>query len=362
MNTFGKKYRITILGSSHGNLVGIVIEGLPAGVPLDINFINEELKKRRPGNSKITTPRQEQDKVIIETGIFRGKTTGDPILVYIRNKDVDSSYYEEIRDVPRPGHADLPARIKYRDQNDYRGGGRFSGRMTAALVIAGAIAQQILNKMGIHIISYAKEIGGFSVNPDLSNLDADFIYSEKNLVRTSSLHAAEKMITLIEAAKKQGDSIGGIVECVIRGLPIGVGEPFFDSMESMIAHMMFSIPAVKAIEFGTGFQAARMRGSQHNDPYRMDDEGRIVTLTNNAGGIIGGLSNGMPVIFRVAFKPPASIRVPQKTLHLKTKKIVQLQVRGRHDPCIVPRAVPVVTNATAIVLFDLLLRGGFVSL
>ncbi len=361
MNSFGVMYRVTIIGSSHGNLIGVVIDGIPPGFPLNINLINQELTRRRPGQSNMTTNRKERDEVVIETGTFRGKTTGDPLVAYVRNQDVDSSYYEDLKDHPRPGHADYTAKIKYRGANDYRGGGRFSGRLTAGLVIAGAIARQILSNFGIKVISHAKEIGGIQARVAIEELDEEVIYSPKNLVRTGDANAINPMIRSIEEARSMGDSIGGIVECGILNLPVGVGEPFFDSIESVIAHVMFSIPAVKGVEFGSGFNAARMRGSHHNDLFAVNDEGKVITLTNNAGGILGGISNGMPVIFRVAFKPPSSISIPQETLHLKTGKRKQLKVRGRHDPCIVPRAVPVVTNAAAMAILDLILRGGFLK-
>ncbi|MHA2503270.1 MAG: chorismate synthase [Candidatus Kariarchaeaceae archaeon] len=361
MNSFGERYRITLIGSSHGNLVGVTIDGVPPGFHIDLDKISSELERRRPGQSKVTTDRKEGDELIIEAGILNGTTTGEPIVAFVRNKDIDSSYYDEIKDTPRPGHADYPAFVKYKGANDYRGGGRFSGRMTVGLVIAGSIARQIMSLQGIDVIAYTKEINGISGNPSNYKLNEDFIYSDENIVRAADEGIIQDIIARITELKEHGNSCGGIVECQVLGLPVGVGEPWFDSIESKIAHMGFSIPAVKGIEFGSGFTAAKMTGQEHNDPYETDEEGNIVTRTNNAGGILGGLSNGMPVVYRIAFKPTSSVLNQQDTIDTTTGEATTLKVRGRHDPCIVPRAVPVVANATAVVIFDLILTGGLLQ-
>ncbi len=360
MNIFGTNYRIMLIGSSHGNLVGVVIDGVPAAEEIDIGEIEKDLMRRAPGQSKVTTQRKERDKLVIEAGILNGKTTGEPIVAFVRNKDVDSSYYDEIKDTPRPGHADYPAFVKYKGANDYRGGGRFSGRMTIGLVIAGSIAKQILRRKGVSILAYTKAIGSIDADVREENLKPSVVYDQENIVRSIDPELVSQMTEAISNAKKAGDSLGGIVECQIRGLPVGVGEPIFDSIESKLAHIAFSIPATKGIEFGSGFMAARMRGSEHNDPYIIED-GEIKTLSNNAGGILGGLSNGMPVVFRIAFKPTSSISIKQQTVNQLTKEKAELKVRGRHDPCIVPRAVPIVENSAAIVMLDLMLAGGFIG-
>ena len=357
MDRFGREFCITLIGSSHGSLVGVIIEGVPTGTMIDVDLINNELQRRRPGQSKITTERIEIDNVIIETGIIDGKATGEPILAYVRNKDVDSSYYDSIKDTPRPGHADYTNFVKYKGHHDHRGGGRASGRMTVGIVIAGAIAKQILKKIGIEVLSYTKSIAQLNARP--INITEEFIYAEENMVRVPDAKIIEPLIDYVTKIKDEGDSCGGIIECQVLGLPVGVGEPWFDSMESKISHLIFSIPAVKGIEFGSGFAASKMKGSEHNDEFTVDDEGNIVTETNNAGGILGGLSNGMPVIFRTVFKPTSSIKKEQKTVDLKDKTDVLFKMKGRHDPCIVPRAVPVVSNAAACVVLDLILCGGF---
>lgn len=340
-------------------MVGVIIDGTPPGIKIDVEIINQDLIKRRPGQSNITTDRDEPDKLIIETGIMNGLTTGEPITAFVRNKDIDSSYYEEIKYTPRPGHADYPATIKYKGMNDYRGGGRFSGRMTIGLVIAGSIAQQILMQKKIKIIAYTKEIGGIQDSNVNLNISKKYIYSQANLVRVADPNILESMVSKIREIKDQGDSVGGIIECIIEGLPVGVGEPWFDSIEAIISHMIFSIPAVKGIEFGNGFRAAKLLGSENNDPYFYDDNGEIKTARNNSGGILGGLSNGMPIIFRVAVKPTSSIAKTQQTVNITTHKETILKIRGRHDPCIVPRAVPVIENAAACTILDLMMVGGF---
>ncbi len=360
MNTFGTVFRTTLIGSSHGNLVGVIIEGIPPNLEIDISNIETFLARRAPGQSKVTTRRKEKDKLIVEAGLFKQRTTGEPFVAFVRNSDVDSSYYEEIKDTPRPGHADYPAFVKFEGANDYRGGGRFSGRMTIGLVIAGTIAKQLLKQVGIDVRAYTKEIAG--LESEVINTTEDYIYSEQNIVRVPDNEMIESVTNAIMKARKDGDSVGGIVECTINNLPVGVGEPIFDSIESKLSHIMFSIPAVKGVEFGSGFNAARMKGSEHNDEYFYNESQQIRTKTNNAGGILGGISNGMPVVFRVAFKPTSSIPKIQTTVNLQEKgKLESLKVRGRHDPCIVPRAVPVVECCAAIAIYDLMLQGGITT-
>lgn len=361
MNTLGSNYRVTLIGSSHGNLVGVVIDGVPPGCTISTDRINLALSRRAPGQSKVTTQRQEKDMLIIEAGLLDSKTTGEPFVAFVRNKDIDSTYYDEIKDTPRPGHADYPAFIKYKGANDYRGGGRFSGRMTIGLVIAGSIAKQILETQKITILAYTKAIGGLLAEPVEEMLLESAIYDETNIVRVANKEMIEPLSNAILQAKSEGDSLGGVVECQVLGLPVGVGEPIFDSIEGKLAHMVFGIPATKGVEFGSGFQAASMRGSEHNDAYYSDAENQILTKTNNAGGILGGLSNGMPVVFRVAFKPTSSISKNQETINRETKEQSTLKVRGRHDPCIVPRAVPVLEYSTATVILDLMLQGNLLG-
>jgi len=358
MNSFGKNYRITLIGSSHGNLVGVIIDGAPIGYEISTEQIKIELKKRRPNQSEITTPRDEKDILIIEAGIKDGKTNGEPIVAYVRNKDKDSTYYENIKNTPRPGHADFVANTKYEGFNDPKGGGRFSGRMTLGLVIAGSISRQILEKLNISFKSYTKEIGPIIGKKNI--LSDDEIYDKTNLVRAADPNVIDDMKSHILEIKNQGDSCGGIIETIIKGLPIGVGEPWFESIESKLSSIIFSIPAVKGIEFGRGFQASKMKGSEHNDQMNFDENNQMKYLSNNAGGIIGGLSNGERIIFRVAFKPTSSISIKQQTVDVKSGKITNLEVKGRHDPCIVPRAVPVVQNTSAIAILDLMIEGNLI--
>lgn len=321
MNSFGRIFRISIFGESHGESVGIVIDGCPAGLSLTIEDFLADLERRKGGTQKGTTPRQEEDIPIFKSGIFNNKTTGAPITILFENKNIRSSDYEKQKDVPRPGHADFVARKKFGGNEDYRGSGHFSGRLTVALVAAGVIAKKLLDKVKIE--AKILEIGG----------EADL---EKGL----------------QKAIDNKDSIGGIIECRVNGLPIGLGEPFFDSAESLLSHIVFAIPAVRGIEFGTGFAAARMFGSQHNDAIE-NMEGK--TKTNHAGGVVGGLTNGNELVFRIAIKPTSSTPKEQTTLNWETEKVEAVSVKGRHDLCIALR-VPVILEAvTAIVLADLLL-------
>ncbi len=357
MNEFGVKYRIGIFGSSHGPCVGAKVDGCPAGEKVSEAIIQTELDRRAPGKGAVTTPRMERDRVELLSGLLDGKATGGTIVGLIRNKDVDSSAYDAFQRVPRPGHADYPAAVKYKGLHDHRGGGQFSGRMTAGLVIAGAIARQVLDRRGVRVLAQTVQIGSVTLDRQIPLSQAEKIV-RKSAVGCADRVTAARMTEEIVRAHEEKDSVGGIVRCTVIGLPVGVGEPFFGSIESMMAAMMYSIPGVKGVDFGAGFGCASTRGSENNDPYAIRGE-RIVTKTNNAGGILGGLSTGMPVEFRVAFKPTSSIARPQMSVDIKDMSAVELNVKGRHDPCIVPRAVPVVENSAAAVVLDLMLQGGF---
>ena len=356
MNTFGSRYRTTIFGTSHGPFVGCTIEGLRAGTPIDPRLVQVQLDRRRPGQSLLTSQRKEEDRVEFAEGLRAGTATGEPIVAIIGNEDVQSKSYAENARVPRPGHGDFTAVMKYGGKTDLRGGGQLSGRMTAPLVVSGAIARQVLEAKSIQFFAHAAQIGRVTadaVTP--KQIEANV---ERTPVRCADLEAADRMIAEIEEARKGRDSVGGVIEGMVTGLPPGIGEPFFDSVESSLAHLLFSIPGVKAVDFGAGFRSAAMRGSEHNDPF-MIEGGRVVTATNHAGGILGGITNGMPVTFRVAVKPTASIATPQQSVDLETMTPTEIIVTGRHDPCIVPRAVPVVENVAAMMILDLMIVGGF---
>ena len=354
-NSLGQLFTITSFGESHGSVVGVIIDGCPAGLPITEADIQTEVNKRKPGLSMGATARVEEDRVEILSGVFNGMTTGAPLCLLIRNKDIDSSEYERMRFLPRPGHADYTAFIKYGGFNDYRGGGRFSGRITATFVMAGAVAKKLLERLGMEVLAHTVEIGGIRANP--KGVDEIRENAAKNPLKCADLTAAEEMARLIDRVKKEGDSIGGVVEGIALNVPAGLGEPVFDTMEGELAKALFAIPAVKGVEFGSGFQAARKKGSENNDPFTIM-KGRIVTLTNNAGGILGGISNGMPIVIRVAVKPTSSIAKTQQTVNLEIMESATLEVKGRHDTCIVPRAVVVVEAMMAVVLCDLALRAG----
>jgi len=360
-NVLGERFMMITFGESHGKCIGVIVDGCPAGLPLQESDIQSKLDLRRPGQSIVTTQRREEDKVEILSGVFNGYTTGAPICMLIWNKDVDSKPYDMIKSKPRPGHADYPAYVKYKGFNDYRGGGRFSGRLTAAFVMAGALAEKLLRyTLGIEIFAYTKEIGGISMNKDaLDYLDEIKMNRYSNDVRCPDSSTAMLMRDAIIKARQEGDSLGGIVECIAINVPIGLGEPIFGALESDISRALFAIPAVKGVEFGSGFRASRLKGSEHNDPYAIKD-GKVVTLTNNAGGILGGLSNGMPLLLRVAFKPASSIAKVQRTVDIESMSNSEIVVPGRHDPCVVPRAVPVVEAMVAVVLADHAIRAGII--
>ena len=358
-NSIGRRLVLTSFGESHGKCVGSILDGCPAGLDLVEKDIQKMLDLRKPGQSLVSTQRKEDDKVEIISGTFRGSTTGAPITMIIWNKDQKSSDYEKLRTEMRPGHSDFPAYVKYKKFNDHRGGGRFSGRLTATHVMGGAIARKLIKEqIGIETNSYTYKIGKVQMKKEIDNKNLKTIYS--NVVRCPSKTTAQNMEKSILNARKKGDTLGGIIQSVTTNVPIGLGEPIFGSLESDISKAIFSIPAVKGIEFGSGFAGSEKFGSQNNDPYTIKN-GKILTKTNNSGGILGGISNGMPIIFRVAFKPASSIAKYQDTVNVKTKKKIKLQVSGRHDPCVVPRAPPVVDSLVSLTLADHALLSGFIK-
>ncbi len=348
--TWGNMLRLSIFGESHGRGIGVVIDGLPAGEEIDLLAVEEQMKRRAPGQSAITTSRKEADSVEILSGVHMGKATGSPIGAVIFNKDARSRDYDSKL---RPGHADLTALLKYSGHADMRGGGHFSGRITAPLVFAGAIARQVLARRGVEIFGRIKEIAG--IEDGKCGSRKDFLQAAQKSFNVVDDCAGEKMQRAIIAAKEDGDSVGGVVEICAFGAPAGLGEPFFRSVESEIARLLFSVPAVKGVEFGGGFPLSRLRGSQSNDAIVLND-GKIQTRTNNAGGIQGGITNGMPIIVRAAIKPTSTIAIPQDTLDGKTLEPVKIASGGRHDPCIVTRALPVTESVVALCLLDLLME------
>ena len=349
-NSIGRRLVLTSFGESHGRCVGAVLDGCPAGLDLTEKDIQKMLDLRKPGQSLVSTQRKEDDVVEIISGTFRGSTTGAPITMVIWNKDQKSTDYEKLRAEMRPGHSDFPAYVKYKKFNDHRGGGRFSGRLTATHVMGGSIARKLLKEqLGVETNSYTEQIGKIKVVKEVDKKLFKSIYS--NVVRCPSKNTATKMEKSILNARKKGDSLGGIIKSVTMNVPPGLGEPIFGSLESDISKAIFSIPAVKGVEFGSGFEGSERFGSENNDPFIIKN-GKISTKTNNSGGILGGISNGMPITFRVAFKPASSIAKYQDTVNVKTKKNIKLQVGGRHDPCVVPRAPPVVDSLVSLILAD----------
>jgi chorismate synthase len=359
-NTFGTAFRITTFGESHGAAIGVVIDGCPAGLAIDENFIQTELDRRRPGQSKIVTQRNEADSVRVLSGIFEGKSTGHPIALLIENEDQRSKDYSHIATSFRPSHADFTYQEKY-GFRDYRGGGRSSARETAARVAAGAVAKMLLETVGVKVNAYVSQVGDIAVNKSYKELDFNEI--ESNIIRCPDHDTAERMINLIQEIKKAGDTIGGIITGVVTACPTGLGEPAFDKLHADLAKAMMSINAAKGFEYGSGFAGITMRGSAHNDAfYSENDEntegspsGKIKTRTNYSGGVQGGISNGEDIYFRVAFKPVATIIPAQESVN-EAGESIQVVGRGRHDPCVVPRAVPIVEAMTALVLADHLLR------
>ena len=352
-NSFGNIFKLTSFGESHGSSIGGIIDGCPSGLSIDLNFIQEELDRRRPGQSKITTSRIEGDKVVFMSGVFEGKTTGTPIGFTISNNNFKSEDYDKIKNVFRPSHADFTYQEKY-GLRDYRGGGRSSARETACRVVAGALAKLILKKYKIEISAYVLSVGNIFANED--NLSFDNITSSKetNIVRCPDKNAALKMIDFISEIKKKGNTVGGQIKCHVKGVPLGIGEPVFDKLHADLGKAMLSINAVKGFEYGSGFEGSKMLGSDHNDEFESIN-GKVSTKTNFSGGIQGGLSNGEEIYFKVAFKPVATILTKQNSVD-KEKNNINIKAEGRHDPCIVPRAVPIVESMTAMVIVDHLLR------
>ena len=357
-SNFGEKVKITIFGQSHSEAIGVVIDGLPVGEAIDMEQVQQFMERRAPGRNAYSTPRKEGDVPRVVSGLFEGKTCGAPICAIIENTNTRSKDYDKLKDLPRPGHADFTAWVKYDGYNDHRGGGHFSGRLTAPLCFAGAVCKQILERKGIHVGAHILSIKG------VKDASFDAVSVDANTLETVAAKpfpvqedaAGEAMQAAIAAAKGKGDSVGGIIECAVTGLPVGVGEPMFDGLESRLAAAVFAIPAVKGVEFGAGFGVADLFGSENNDDFIYNADGTVETKTNNHGGSLGGISSGMPLVFRAAFKPTPSISREQDTISISKRENDKLAVVGRHDPCIVPRAVPCVEAAAAVAILDLLCR------
>ena len=357
-NTFGQLFRVTTFGESHGGGIGVVIDGCPSRIQISDAEIQRELDRRRPGQSKLTTQRKEEDRCEILSGVFEGKTLGTPIGILVRNKDARPEDYTEIARKFRPSHADYTYEAKYGIRN-WQGGGRASARETVGRVAAGAIARKVISALyrDFELVAYVTQIHDVTGKIDRSTVTMSDV--EKNIVRCPDAAGAKKMMSLIEQIRDEGDSVGGVIECVARGIPAGIGDPVFDKLEADLAKAMLSIPAAKAFEIGSGLGATLMRGSQHNDAFEIRD-GRIRTATNDSGGVQGGISNGEDIYFRVAFKPPATIALGQKTVTTSNEE-AEIAARGRHDPCVLPRAVPIVEAMAAIVLCDHALRQNAVN-
>ena len=351
-STYSNNLQLSIFGESHGPAIGMVLDGIPSGLPIDMDALQHFLDRRAPGRFEYTSSRRESDKVEFLSGILNNRTTGGPIAAMIRNNNAKPGDYSAYRDVPRPGHADYVAQIKYKGFHDQAGGGHFSGRLTAPVCIAGALCKQWLQAKGVEIGAHIQGIAGIDdaafnpMDPQICEINCDF--------PVLNAQRGQKMINAILQAREAGDSVGGIIECAAINLPVGLGDPMFDSIESRIAQLAFGIPAVKGIEFGLGFAAASQNGSQNNDAFIIRN-GNVVTETNNCGGILGGITNGRPLLFRVAIKPTPTISLPQKSVNLAKASETTLHCSGRHDPCIVPRAVPVMEAVAAIALYDALL-------
>ncbi len=344
----GQKLRLSIFGQSHSAAIGMTLDGLPAGIEIDPDELQHFLNRRAPGQNDWSTPRKEEDRPDFLCGLKDGFTCGAPLTAVIHNNNTRPKDYSQLKITPRPGHADYTAEVKYRGFQDYSGGGHFSGRLTAPLCIAGGIVRQELRRHNITVDARIAAIAGIR---DESAFEASVADKAFPVVDDE---IGEQMRAAIQNAREDGDSVGGVIECVVRGLPVGVGEPMFDGVENQIARLIFAVPAVKGIEFGAGFEAAELRGSENNDPFLVKD-GRIETAANHAGGILGGITNGMPVVFRAAVKPTPSISRAQQSVNLTTMEPQELRVTGRHDPCIVPRAVPVIEAAAALAVYDLIL-------
>lgn len=351
MNSFGQIFRLTTFGESHGEAVGGVIDGMPAGIDIDLEFIQSELDRRRPGQSAITTSRNEADKVELLSGVFDGKSTGCPIGFIVRNTNQHSQDYENMRCLFRPSHADYTYQQKY-GIRDHRGGGRTSARITISRCVAGAMAKLVLRQKGISIQAYTSQVGNIALDMDYKLYDLNL--TETNAVRCPDAEKAAQMEELIKQVKAEGDTIGGVITCVIKGCPAGLGEPEFDKLHAALGKAMLSINAVKGFEYGEGFSCATMRGTQMNDVFLRGEDGQITTSTNHSGGIQGGISNGQDIYFRVAFKPVATILTEQETVDMEGNKTT-FTARGRHDPCVLPRAVPVVESMAAMTILDYIL-------
>ena len=356
-STYGELLKLSIFGQSHGAAIGMTLDGIPAGLPVDFDRLQDFLKRRAPGQNAFSTPRKEADQPEFLSGIVDGSTCGAPIAAIIHNTNTRSGDYSELKDCPRPGHADFTAQIKYKGFQDVAGGGHFSGRLTAPLCIAGGLCKQWLETKGVRIASHISVIAGVAdepvcldwINPDLDTIGKDFpVLNPK---------AGEQMQKAIEKARLDGDSVGGIIECIITGLPAGLGGPMFGGIEGKLAQAIYGIPAVKGLDFGSGFNGSYLRGSENNDSYGIVD-GKVQPLSNQAGGILGGITTGMPLVFRTAIKPTPSISKEQQSVSLSKMENKTLSVAGRHDPCIVPRAVPVVEAAAAIAIMDICLKEG----
>ena len=358
-SSFGNNIKVSISGQSHSQALGVIIDGLPVGFTIDMEQLAEFMQRRAPGRNKFSTPRREADSLEVLSGVVDNTTCGAPFMAIIRNTNTRSSDYDKLRYVPRPAHADFTANEKYKGYQDTSGGGHFSGRLTAPICVAGGIALQMLRKTGIEVFAHIKKIHGQSAvsvpdecRPDMDSLRGiakkDFpVYDDE---------AGERMKTEIEKALANGDSVGGIIECIVTGVPTGVGEPMFDALESRIAAAVFGVPAIKGIEFGNGFACADLYGSENNDSFYIDEERNIRTKTNNHGGILGGIASGMPAVFRAAVKPTPSISRKQESVSYSEREAVELEIGGRHDPCIVQRAVPVLEAVTAVVVLDMLIE------
>jgi len=349
-NTFGNLLKITTFGESHGVAIGLIIDGFPSGIEIDYDLIKNDLDRRKPGQSKITTQRKETEEFEIVSGVFENKSTGTPIAIMIRNNDQKSADYSHISNSYRPSHADYTYQEKY-GIRDYRGGGRSSARETASRVIGGSFAKMFLNKFNIEIFAYVSQVGDIKVEKNYNELDLNLI--EINIIRCPDINVSEQMISLIDSIRKQGDTIGGVITCVIKNVPVGIGEPVFNKLHSELARAMMSINAVKGFEYGSGFSSVKMKGSEHNDIF-YNDSGKIRTKTNLSGGIQGGISNGEDIYFNVAFKPVATIMQSQESIDIEGNK-TEVKGKGRHDPCVVPRAVPIVEAMATLVIADYIL-------
>lgn len=352
MNTFGNIFRLTTFGESHGPAVGGVVDGMPAGIVIDMDFLQAELNRRKPGQSSLTTPRKESDTVELLSGVFEGKSTGCPIGFIVRNENQHSSDYDNLKDIFRPSHADYTYFCKY-GIRDHRGGGRSSARETISRVVGGALAKMALQQLNVDIIAYTSQVGEITLDKNYQQYD--FSEIEKNAVRCPDPQKAEEMAQKIAAVKAEGDTIGGVITCIIKGCPIGLGEPAFEKLHAALGAAMLSINAVKGFEYGGGFDCAKYRGSELNDIFYTNKEGRIRTQTNNSGGIQGGISNGEDIYFRVAFKPVATLLREQETVNTKGQPTI-VKARGQHDACVLPRAVPIVEAMAAMTLLDAYLK------